>query len=104
MDAHEIAYLAVANLAEHLRRRELSPVEVTRVFLDRIAAHDPGHCAFITVTGEQALAEAATAEREIAGGQYRGPLHGIPLGIKDLFYAAGGRTTAGSKILADFVP
>src|SRR4051794_10822907 len=104
MDADQIAYLPLADLAERLQRRELSPVEVTRVFLDRIATHDPAHCAYITVTGEQALAQAATAERELAGGQHRGPLHGVPLALKELFYTAGVRTTAGSRILGDFVP
>jgi aspartyl-tRNA(Asn)/glutamyl-tRNA(Gln) amidotransferase subunit A len=102
--ASELAFLPLAALAERLRRREVSPVEVTREYLDRIATLDPQLTAFITVTGEQALADAAAAEREIAAGQYRGPLHGVPLAIKDLFYTAGVRTTAGSKILGDFVP
>src|SRR5215213_101635 len=104
MDAEQLAYLPVADLAGHLQRRDLSPVEVTRVFLDRIATHDPAHCAYITVTGEQALAQAAAAERELAAGQHRGSLHGVPLALKDLFYTAGVRTTAGSRILSDFVP
>ncbi|HWP28714.1 MAG TPA: amidase [Chloroflexota bacterium] len=104
MNTRELALLPLAALADRLRRRELSPVELTRVYLDRIAALDPTLRAFITVTAEQALAEAAAAEREIAAGQYRGPLHGIPLAFKDLFYTAGVRTTAGSRILADFVP
>ena len=102
--AREVAFLPLAALADRLRRRELSPVEVTRAYLDRIAMLDPQLTAFITVTAEQALADAAAAEREIAGGGYRGPLHGVPLAIKDLFHTAGVRTTAGSKILADFVP
>jgi aspartyl-tRNA(Asn)/glutamyl-tRNA(Gln) amidotransferase subunit A len=99
-----LAFLSVEALGERLRRRELSPVEITRVYLERIAALDPELHAFITVTREPALADAATAEREIAAGQHRGPLHGVPLAIKDLFYTAGVRTTAGSRILADFVP
>jgi hypothetical protein len=104
MDARELAFLPLAALADRLRRRELSPVEITRVYLDRIATLDPTLRAFITVTAEQALAEATAAEREIAAGQYRSPLHGVPLALKDLFYTAGVRTTAGSRILADFVP
>ncbi|HZR98407.1 MAG TPA: amidase [Chloroflexota bacterium] len=100
----DLAYLSVEALGERLRRRELSPVEITRVYLDRIAALDPELHAFITVTADQALAEATAAERAIAAGQRRGPLHGVPLAIKDLFYTAGVRTTAGSRILADFVP
>ncbi|HEY7064382.1 MAG TPA: amidase [Chloroflexota bacterium] len=102
--ARDLAFLSIEALGERLRRRELSPVEITRVYLDRIAALDPTLHAFITVTGEQALTDAAAAEREIAAGQYRGPLHGVPLALKDLFYTAGVRTTAGSRILADFVP
>jgi aspartyl-tRNA(Asn)/glutamyl-tRNA(Gln) amidotransferase subunit A len=103
-EARALALLPVAALAERLRRREVSPVEITRLYLDRIAALDPTLSAFITVTADQALAEAAAAEREIAAGHYRGPLHGVPVALKDLFYTAGVRTTAGSKILADFVP
>ncbi len=102
--ARELAYLSLAALADRLHRRELSPVEITRVYLDRIAALDGRLAAFITVTADRALAEAAAAEREIATGQYRGPLHGVPLALKDLLYTAGVRTTAGSKILSDFVP
>src|SRR5262249_15636875 len=104
MDSRELALLPLATLAARLQRRELSPVEVTRVYLDRIAALDPQLRAYITVTGEQALADAAAAERAIAAGRYRGPLHGVPLAIKALFYTAGVRTTGGSRILADFVP
>jgi aspartyl-tRNA(Asn)/glutamyl-tRNA(Gln) amidotransferase subunit A len=100
----DLAYLSIEALGERLRRRDISPVEITRIYLDRIAALDPELHAFITVTGEQALADAAAAERAIAAGQHRGPLHGVPLAIKDLFYTAGVRTTAGSRILADFVP
>jgi aspartyl-tRNA(Asn)/glutamyl-tRNA(Gln) amidotransferase subunit A len=100
----DLAYLSIEALGERLRRRDISPVEITRIYLDRIAALDPELHAFITVTGEQALADAAAAERAIAAGQHRGPLHGVPLAIKDLFYTAGVRTTAGSRILADFEP
>src|SRR5262249_22972377 len=60
--------------------------------------------AFVTVTGEAALAEARVAEAEIARGEHRGPLHGVPISLKDLLFTAGVRTTAGSRILADFVP
>src|SRR5437764_12109535 len=91
----DLAYLSVEALGERLGRRELSPLEVTWEYLDRIAALDPELHAFITVTGEQALADAAAAEREIATGQHRGPLHGVPLAITDLCYTAGVRTTAG---------
>src|SRR5579883_3522321 len=101
MNTRELALLPLAALADRLRRRELSPVELTRVYLDRIAALDPTLRAFITVTAEQALAEAAAAEREIAAGQYRGPLHGIPLAVKDNIAVANTVTAAGAKFLHD---
>ena len=78
-----------------VRTREVSPVELTRSCLDRIAAVEPSLNAFVLVTGESALTRAHQAEREIASGSYRGPLHGIPVSLKDLFDAAGVPTTAG---------
>jgi aspartyl-tRNA(Asn)/glutamyl-tRNA(Gln) amidotransferase subunit A len=104
MNGSDLAFLSISALAERLRRREVSPVEITRVYLDRIHRLDPHLRAFITVTADQALADAETATRAIVGGRYLGPLHGVPLALKDLFYTAGVRTTAGSRILADFVP
>ncbi len=68
-------------------------MEVTRAALDRIAAYDPIYRTFITVFGEEALEEARAAEREIVAGRYRGPLHGVPVAVKDLFATRGGRTT-----------
>jgi aspartyl-tRNA(Asn)/glutamyl-tRNA(Gln) amidotransferase subunit A len=91
-------------VAAGIRRRDLSPAEVTASALERIAALDGDLNAFITVLADEAMAAARVADREIAGGHYRGPLHGIPLSIKDLFATNGVRTTAGSRILADFVP
>ncbi len=93
-----------AELARLIRRRELSPVELTEQTLRRIDATDSRVRSYITVCHDQALETARRAEREIAGGSYRGPLHGIPLALKDLFDTAGIRTTAGSRILADNVP
>lgn len=78
-----------------VRTREVSPVELTRSALDRIAAVEPWLNAFVLVTGERALAQAYLAEREIASGVHRGPLHGIPVSLKDLFDMAGAATTAG---------
>src|SRR6186997_497892 len=72
-----------------MERREISPVELTRGCLDRIAARNGDLRAFITVTAERALADAARAETAITAGQYRGPLHGIPVSIKDLVDMAG---------------
>ena len=87
-----------------IARRDLSPVEVVGAALRRIEALNPVLNAYITVLGDEARREAEAAEREIGTGRYRGPLHGIPVAVKDLFATAGVRTTAGSRVLADFVP
>jgi aspartyl-tRNA(Asn)/glutamyl-tRNA(Gln) amidotransferase subunit A len=81
-----------------VERREISPVELTRACLDRIAAGNDDLRAFITVTGERALADAARAERNIEAGHYRGPLHGIPVSVKDLVDMAGTPTTSASRV------
>ena len=99
-----LCFLSAAELGRRIARRELSPVEVTRAHLARIERLDTKLNAFLTVTAERALAEAAAAEREIAAGKSRGPLHGAPMARKDLFDTAGVTTTAGSKILAQNVP
>ena len=96
--------MTITELAPKLESGEISPVELTRQTLARIAKLEPSLNAFITVTEEHALAQARQAEAEIAAGNYRGPLHGIPYAAKDLFYTKGIKTTVGSKILADFVP
>ena len=96
--------LTIARLAPQLRRRQLSPVELTRFILERISRLQPSLNAFITVTADLALEQARRAEKEILRGKYRGPLHGIPISLKDLFYTKGIRTTAGSKILRTFIP
>ncbi len=97
------AHLSIAQAADRIRCRELSPVELTEACLSRIEALDGRINAFITVTAGAALEAARAAEKEIARGQYRGPMHGVPIALKDLFDVAGVRTTAGSKILADNV-
>ena len=94
----------ISDLAPPLRRKEISPVELTRLYLERTKRLNPLLNAYITLTEEQALADAARAEREIHQGQYRGPLHGVPFSIKDNLATRGIRTTAGSKILTDWVP
>lgn len=88
--------------AERIRRREISPVELTRASLERVTAL-AGLNAFITVTADLALEQARAAEQEIAAGKYRGPLHGIPIALKDLIDVAGVRTTAASRVFADRV-
>jgi aspartyl-tRNA(Asn)/glutamyl-tRNA(Gln) amidotransferase subunit A len=94
----------IVELAPRLRRKEVSPVELTRACLDRIAKLNPSLNAFITVTAETALAEARTAESEISRGEWRGPLHGIPIALKDLIDTAGTRTTAASALYQSRVP
>jgi aspartyl-tRNA(Asn)/glutamyl-tRNA(Gln) amidotransferase subunit A len=95
---------SLAALSLAFREKRLSPVEVVRTLLERIEAPDRDLGAFITVTGERALQEAARAEEEIFAGRYRGPLHGAPIGLKDLVYTQGVRTTMGSAFFKDYVP
>jgi aspartyl-tRNA(Asn)/glutamyl-tRNA(Gln) amidotransferase subunit A len=95
---------SIAETAERVRRREISPVELARDCLERIDRLNPTLNAFITVTAESALAEAQKAEREIESGNWRGPLHGIPIGLKDLIDTAGVKTTAASAVFRDRVP
>jgi len=94
----------IFELAPRLRRKEVSPLELTRTCLDRIEKLNPALNAFITVTAESALAEARAAEIEIARGEWRGPLHGIPIALKDLIDTAGTRTTAASAVFEHRVP
>jgi aspartyl-tRNA(Asn)/glutamyl-tRNA(Gln) amidotransferase subunit A len=95
---------SLTDLARAFRERRLSPVEVVRTLLERIETEDGDLNAFITVLPEKALEEAARAEDEITAGRYRGPLHGIPLGLKDLIYTQDIRTTMGSAFFEDYVP
>jgi aspartyl-tRNA(Asn)/glutamyl-tRNA(Gln) amidotransferase subunit A len=100
----DLCDLPLLDVAEKIRTRQISPVDVTERVLARIGAHDDTLNAFITVLSEQARQHAREAEREILAGRYRGPLHGVPVSIKDLFVTKGIRTTAGSRVLADYVP
>jgi aspartyl-tRNA(Asn)/glutamyl-tRNA(Gln) amidotransferase subunit A len=96
--------LTLAQTSELLRRRELSPVELTRALLERIERYDDSVSAFITVTADLALEQAAAAEREIGAGRWRGAMHGIPFALKDLYDTAGVLTTANSALYASNVP
>jgi aspartyl-tRNA(Asn)/glutamyl-tRNA(Gln) amidotransferase subunit A len=97
-------FLSAAEQGRLIRDRRLSPVELVRACLDRIERWDPVLRAYITVCADAALAEARVAERDIAAGRWRGPLHGLPFGVKDQLNTKGVRTTLGSRILADNVP
>ena len=105
-----LAFASIAEIGRLFRRRKLSPVELTRFLLDRIATLNPRLNAYLTVCAEQALQQAARAESAFAGTRRGkstrelGPLFGIPISLKDNIYTAGIRTTAGSKILRDFIP
>ena len=104
MNTNDLCYLSIAEAANKLRARELSPVELTQAHLERIQALDGQLNAYITVLSDRALEQARTAEQAFASGKAAGPLQGVPIAVKDLVYTKGIRTTAGSKILADFVP
>src|SRR5215470_7682196 len=105
MPASSLVGLGLSEAAELLRRRELSPVELTRAVLARIDLLDPKLNTFTTLAPrEGVLAAASEAEREIAGGTYRGVLHGVPVSVKDLIDTAELRTTYGSGMFRDHVP
>ena len=99
----DLAFLGIAEAADLIRARKLSPVEYVEALLDRTGRLDGRYHAFIRLTPDLALAAARQAEKEIAGGNWRGPLHGIPTGLKDIIDCAGVPTTAHSKVLAQNV-
>jgi Asp-tRNA(Asn)/Glu-tRNA(Gln) amidotransferase A subunit family amidase len=97
----DLAFAPVTELAAHLRSRQVSSVELTRTYLDRISRFGKTLSCFVSVLEEQALKQAEKADREIAAGRYRGPLHGIPWGVKDLFSVPGTKTTWGAAPYKD---
>jgi len=102
--SNELYRLTIAEISQLLRNRKISPVELTQVCLERIECLNPKLNAFITVAADSAMAEAREAEAEIQKGRWRGPMHGVPIALKDLFDTAGVRTTAASALLKDRVP
>ncbi len=104
MDKKELPFLTASQLSNLIETKEVSPVEATEAYLDRIEEVDPKLNSYITITGEQAFESARQAEQEIAAGKHRGPLHGVPMAVKDQFNTAGVLTTGGSRILKDNVP
>ena len=102
--AAELPLLDLAEASLAVQKKEVSPVALTRACLERIEQLNPRLNAFITVTADSALESASVAEAEIARGEWKGPLHGIPLAVKDLVETAGVRTTAASGVLKDYVP
>jgi aspartyl-tRNA(Asn)/glutamyl-tRNA(Gln) amidotransferase subunit A len=102
--SNELVTLSLKEASDLIRKKKVSPVELTEACLDRIKTFNPLLDAWITVMREQALACAKVLEKEQAAGKFRSPLHGIPIGLKDNIDIAGTRTTAGSKTLAGNVP
>jgi len=97
-------FMTIAEASSAIRARTLSPVELTQSFLNRIKALDGQLDAYLMVLEETALAAAKQAEQEIAAGRWKGPLHGIPIGLKDIYNTAGVRTTGHSALFRDHIP
>ncbi len=104
MTTSELCYLTITKVATGLRRKEFSPLELTQSCLDRIDAIDGKLQSFLTVTADLALKQARQAEEELKTGNDRGPLHGIPIALKDLYMTKGIRTTCHSAVLQHWVP
>jgi amidase len=97
-------WMSLQEIGRLIAARQVSPVELTRHMLDRIDSADRGLHSYATVMADQAMAEAAAAEREISAGKYRGPLHGVPVAVKDLCYTRGVKTMGGTPVRKNFVP
>ena len=104
MDKTDIPYLSVAQISRLIANKEVSPLEVTEAYLERIDELDFKFNSYLTVCREDALRAAGAAEREITYGNYLGPMHGVPVAVKDQLWTKGIRSTGGSRILADFIP
>ena len=104
MTAADLHFLGIAETARLIQAKKLSPVELIEAMLARIALVEPQLNAYITVTADLARAQARTAEQEIARGDYRGPLHGIPFALKDIYNTKGLLTSGGSRICIDNIP
>ena len=104
MPDSELLKLTISEVAPLIQAREVSPVELTEAALDEAERRQPTLNSFITIMREQALAQAEEAEEALSRGEYLGPLHGIPIGIKDNIATGGITTTLGTKVLRDHVP
>jgi aspartyl-tRNA(Asn)/glutamyl-tRNA(Gln) amidotransferase subunit A len=104
MDRTDIPYISATELAEFIRKREISPIEAVEAYLERIESLNGKLNAFLTVCRDEALEAAQEAEQALSRGNYLGPMHGIPVAVKDQVYTKGIRTTLGSPVFAEFVP
>jgi len=104
MSSEEICWMTALDLAKAIREKKLSPVEVVEVLLERIQAVNRKINAYVTLTADSAIALARRAEEAVTKGEELGPLHGVPVSIKDLIFTQGVRTTCGSRLLENFVP
>ena len=97
-------YLTISQIGELIRSKKISSLELTQAMLTRIGVADGKLKSYVTIMAEQALHTAGNLDKELGNGKYRGPLHGVPIGVKDLLYTKGVRTMAGTMALADFIP
>jgi aspartyl-tRNA(Asn)/glutamyl-tRNA(Gln) amidotransferase subunit A len=104
MNTLEICYMSAGDLSKLVQSKEISPVEIIEAHLTRIDATEPVLNSFITLLADQARKAARQAEKDIQAGRYKGPLHGIPVALKDLYNTGGVRTTSGSRIFDTFIP
>ena len=104
MDKNELPFIPATELSAMIKSRQVSSLEATEAYLDRIGQIDGKLNSYITVCRDEAMADARRAQEEIASGDYRSPMHGVPVAVKDQVYTRGIRTTGGSAILEDFVP
>ena len=104
MDTLEICYMGAGDLSKLVQSKEISPVEIIEAHLTRIDATEPVLNSFITLLADQARKSARQAEKDIQAGRYKGPLHGIPVALKDLYNTGGVRTTSGCRIFDTFIP
>ena len=104
MTASDLCFLTVAEAASLIAAKQLSPVELTHAYLNRIESLDGTLHAYVRILHDESITAAEKAAAEIATGHYRGPLHGIPIALKDIYDTAGVPTEGGSKICLDRVP
>ena len=104
MNDESLHFKTLTEIASTIESKEISPVEVTKALLDRIEDLDGRFKSYATIMADHAMAQAKTAEREIVAGRYRGPLHGVPIAVKDLCFTKGVRTMGGTRVLSDHLP